>query len=727
MEFKELLADIKRETNFILSIFKQKKLTLEELLEQFRSSNLKVRHRALKELAKRKEPEIPDIIINCLWETPSIVTYEAEDILIKKGKSVIPKLLLAVGGNKETLRKSAVRVLESMGEKSGKLILNVLQKKKGALEQLLATDDPRRIPPLAEALKAGENSIRHAAAEALGKIADPAGVPALVHALSDKNGWVKNAARDSLKSMGDKITEPVLNMMDEIPDESKHTIINILGELANESLKPLFETFLDDGEPQIREAAVTAAGKLDLPSMGANLLKALKDKDADVRKAAVLALGNSSFFLDESEKYPDYILPLINDPDWKVRSVVAGILGAKGDNRGIPALTLALKDSDWQVRLAAIESLGKLGNQEILDKIIFSTDDPVWIVRRSAVEVLGNWGNTSSLKTFLKTIKDENADVRVASCIAAGKIGDPEFLPILTKTLSDNEAAVRAAAAEALGFFEGRGDSRIIEPLIELLKDSSYVARNSALITLGKFRERSAVESIMELMKKDEGKLRLQAIKTLGEIGDNRPIPHLVKILKNDPALAVDVLISLGNIGDTMPLKELAEYLPSLTEEETMEITLETVDSIVKANKTVLEGKKDLLCPHCYQRFQQYELSISGGKNIKYKACRGCMASEALDGIEKIIAVLDRDMKDYFLIKGSQININWLQFNRPFDFDEVQIINADDFDVEGFVMAMRNDIDVERRDRMKSVKVIISEETEISKNKFNLLAMNFKM
>ena len=727
MEFEDLIKDIKRETGFIFSLFNTKKTTYEELLKQFRSNNQKVRLRALKELAKRKEPEIPDIIINCLWETPSVVTYEAEDILIKKGKSVIPKLLSAVGGNKETLRKSAVRILDSMGENLGKLILDVLKKKRGALEKLTTVDDPRRIPPLFEALKAGENSIRHSAAEALGRIGDPAGVPALVHALSDKNGWVKNTARDSLKSMGNTITQPVLNMIDEIPEESKHTILNILGELADVSLKPVFENYLHDSDPQVREAAVTAAGKLDLPTMGVKLLEALKDEDADVRRSAVLALGNSSFFSDKDQNYPQQILHLINDPDWKVRGVVAGILGSKGYIGGIPALTLALNDNDWQVRLAAVESLGKLSAQDIYDKIVFSTEDPVWIVRRAAVEVLGNWGSPSSIETLKKTVKDENTDVRIASCIAAGKIGISECIPFLTDTLSDVEAGVRAAAAEALGAFKETADSIVIELLIELLKDSSYVARNSALITLGKFREKSAVDSIIKLMIQDEAKLRLQAIRTLGEIGDNRPVPHLIKILKNDSAMAVDVLTSLGNIGDTMPLMELLQYFPSLTDEELKNLTLKTIDKILTANRTSLEGKTGLVCPVCYNRFQQFELSGPVRNSIKFNACRSCMGSEAIDGIETIVAVIDRDMTVNHITRGSDIEVNWLHFMRPFDINVLRIINADDFDVERFVMAMRNDTDAERRDRIKSVKVIISEVAEISKNKQNLLGMNFKM
>jgi len=93
--------------------------------------------------------------------------------------------------------------------------------------------------------------------------------------------------------------------------------------------------------------------------------------------------------------------------------------------------------------------------------------------------------------------------------------------------------------------------------------------------------------------------------------------------------------------------------------------------------------------------------------------------------VREIIAVLDRDMEKRLIRKKSDIEVNWFMLNEPFDFDRIRILSADDFDVEQFVMMMRNDHDDERIARMKSIPVSISSGPDLSKNKINLLKMSF--
>ena len=419
------------------------------------------------------------------------------------------------------------------------------------------------------------------------------------------------------------------------------------------------------------------------------------------------------------------ILPLIKDTDWKVRSVVAGILGSTGEQKGIPALLLALKDLDWQVRLASLESLRKLGSEDVYEKIIVSTKDPVWIVRRSAVEILGDRRIPDSGDTLKITMKDESAEVRIASCFAVGKLAESQFIPLLKESLSDKEPPVRAAAAEALGNFDCRENPAIIQLLIALLKDSSYAVKNSSLITLGKFREKSAVNPTMDLMKKDEGKLRLQAVKTLGEIGINRPIPLLLQLLRDDPLIASDIIRALGNIGDTMPLFDLVDFIPKQTDKKLIDLIYETIDILINGNSEKTEGKRNLVCLNCYHRFKEINLSIPGRNPVKFTACRDCRGSEFIEGITEINAVLHREMNADYLIQDPTFNVNWLQAKHLFDFDKLKILHADDFDVEGFVMAIRNDTDEERKKRMKSIPVHISKDADLSRNKINLLEMTF--
>ncbi|WP_159461564.1 HEAT repeat domain-containing protein, partial [Thermoflexus hugenholtzii] len=142
--------------------------------------------------------------------------------------------------------------------------------------------------------------------------------------------------------------------------------------------------------------------------LGPELRRALQDKDADVRRAAVQAL----------EKMGPPVLPALlqalQDEDADVRRAAAEALGNIGDPPALPALTQALQDEDGGVRRAAAEVLEKMG--------------------------------PPALPALLRALQDEDAEVRRAAAEALGNIGDPPALPALTQALQDKDGMVRRVA-----------------------------------------------------------------------------------------------------------------------------------------------------------------------------------------------------------------------------------------------------------------------------------------
>jgi len=91
-----------------------------------------------------------------------------------------------------------------------------------------------------------------------------------------------------------------------------------------------------------------------------DLIKALKDKDANVRLKAAEALGK----LADSRAIDPLIEALKNDADWEIRDMAAWALGQIDDPRIIDPLSYAsVKDADYHVREEAKNSLEKLGVQ----------------------------------------------------------------------------------------------------------------------------------------------------------------------------------------------------------------------------------------------------------------------------------------------------------------------------------------------------------------------------
>ena len=131
--------------------------------------------------------------------------------------------------------------------------------------------------------------------------------------------------------------------------------IAALGKIRDERvLDPLMLQLRND---EFKDDAVNALVELGEPALS-RLIKALKDKDENVRKQAVLALGRI--------KHVEAIDPLIDmlaDSDWFTRLTSAAALEAIGDDRGRDAIKPLMKDPDMVVRMRVERILAKWKKQ----------------------------------------------------------------------------------------------------------------------------------------------------------------------------------------------------------------------------------------------------------------------------------------------------------------------------------------------------------------------------
>jgi HEAT repeat protein len=178
--------------------------------------------------------------------------------------------------------------------------------------------DERCVEPLARALRDGDWQVREVAIEAMGQVGSPA-VETLLKLLRD---WeVRKYAILALGKIRDeRVLDPLMLQLrnDEFKDDAIHALVEL-------------------GEPAVEK-----------------LIGALRDKDDNVRKSAVLALGRI--------KSSDAITPLINmlsDQDWFTRLTAAAALESIGDERGREAIKPLLKDPDMVVKMRVERILAK--------------------------------------------------------------------------------------------------------------------------------------------------------------------------------------------------------------------------------------------------------------------------------------------------------------------------------------------------------------------------------
>lgn len=113
-------------------------------------------------------------------------------------------------------------------------------------------------------------------------------------------------------------------------------------------------------------------------------------------------------------------------------------------------------------------------------------------------------------------------------------------------------------------------------------------------------------------------------------------------------------------------------------------------------------------------------------ETFTYYGCRICQNSRELFAFKgRMIAVLDNHMIEEQTETDQEMHLNWLKRRSVFDFDRVDIIQADDERVERFVVQVGNDTDPWRRPRYKEMLCQIDTHCHLSENTIRILKNTF--
>jgi hypothetical protein len=216
------------------------------------------------------------------------------------------------------------------------------------------------------------------------------------------------------------------------------------------------------------------------------------------------------------------------------------------------------------------------------------------------------------------------------------------------------------------------------------------------------------------------GQGRDMVYKESGIIKDPTTLKRLADLLA-DIALGYSAVVSLG--GAAVPaLQEIATgdhilrtIAPRLLEE--------IADDTARRFSHYLP---DRLCPDCLTEFGPHEVSLNWWRTLTYYGCRTCGQSvRFIEDRGRSVMVLDQQMTAGQLERGRMFIINWLVERELFDFDEVEIIQASDEEVERFAVQVGNDTDPLRKPRYQKMGCVVSPDCRLSENTLRILERMF--
>ncbi|MCE2793165.1 MAG: HEAT repeat domain-containing protein [Planctomycetota bacterium] len=273
---------------------------------------------------------------------------------------------VASGNEVQTVLSQAIR--KAQPDRAGLVLLAMADR----LASLATANQPADLSPLTEAAAEGAKPVRLSALNALGRLGNVSVLDSLLKAAGEKDPEIATAAKQALA---------------EIPGEGVNQKIGqLLGTAGGEQLKLLVEL----------------AGSRRIPAT-ADLQRILDSRDRDLRRAALLALGETVELKDLS-----LLVERASAANADAEELAAARQALRTAAVRMPQpdecaelLAGAVARAPEATQVLLIETLGEVGGRKSLDAIIRLAKGDLNVLQDAGSKVLGKWSNLADAEALL--------------------------------------------------------------------------------------------------------------------------------------------------------------------------------------------------------------------------------------------------------------------------------------------------------------------------------------
>ena len=275
-----------------------------------------------------------------------------------------------------------------------------------AIEILGATRSKKAVSRLIDYLDDVRRDLRRASAEALGEIGGQQSTEYLLEAsLKDVDAHVRRSAIEALGNIQTKdafkplmdllevekyydVIERIVEALIKIDAESFLSDISHYRDNVREVIaKTVFNVGIllklsEDNNKKVRLAAIYGLGRAATDDATARLIGFLGDGDSDIRKAAVVALG-------ETHYCPPELFDALHDSDpWVRFYTIKAVSFSCEREKAINMISSMLNDEFIPVVMSAIDAIKEIGGSEAYEALSIYEEHPNFDVRDKIKEAL---------------------------------------------------------------------------------------------------------------------------------------------------------------------------------------------------------------------------------------------------------------------------------------------------------------------------------------------------
>ncbi|MFD0148136.1 fumarate reductase/succinate dehydrogenase flavoprotein subunit [Streptomyces sp. NPDC055721] len=268
------------------------------------------------------------------------------------------------------------------------------------------------------------------------------------------------------------------------------TLLRLLALVEESPDLAALRPYLDDADPAVRAAAVTALGETAPAGAGPALAAGLRDAAPQVRAAAAAALRELVEVLPAEPSLAAGLREALGVPDPAVRVAALDVLRAlRLGDAGLYAASLA--DADAEVRIQAVRALVSV---DAVEELAGAAADPAREVRVAVARGLAAV-RAPAPKPLDPLLDDADPLVRGAALAALAGTGcPPEYAAPAVAALDDAAWQVRAGAATAL---RAAPPAPAVPALARALADPNGDVRKAAVLSLLAHRAEPAARAAL--------------------------------------------------------------------------------------------------------------------------------------------------------------------------------------------------------------------------------------
>ena len=334
-----------------------------------------------------------------------------------------------------------------------------------------------------------------------------------------------------------------------------------------------------------REAAAQKLGELKDPRYVEDLIGALKDGHANVRRTAEWALVQ----IGASAVPPLAASLRVRNPE--LRKAVANTLAQIRDP-AVSALGMALNDGDISVRETAGITLARISTGSAIEQLTSALRYGNAEAKEAAAAGLAKLGG-KAVAPLVSTLTDAGTRASETAAAALVRIGKPA-VPHLIASLQNSstwEPATEALSRIDPNWVKLESARTAVSAFVAALDDGDRLRRKAAASVLGHIGDVAAVDRLIEVLSDPDEGVKESAATALAELGDPRAIRPMVSMLKNSSAQTRTAIVTaVVKLGDKL-VGPLVDALKSSNKP----VRESVASMLVRVGNSVVEPLVDVL------------------------------------------------------------------------------------------------------------------------------------